>query len=361
VEIIAQIINWFFNPAVFFILTLAGFWTVIRYREKWTEPKFAAKILAGGIAALGLAFFNGAFRELAARADNLAAILLFFCVGFFVWFSFRKAVVNDRRLARGLAPVEKETSDKKVFVWPELVFIEFIAAILMCVALMVWALLQQAPLEAPADPASTPNPAKAPWYFLGLQEMLVYFDPWLAGVVFPALIILGLMAIPYLDRSPKGSGYYTFNERKFAVTGFLFGFLALWMSLLFIGTFLRGPNWNFFGPFEEWDANKVAALTSVNLSEIVWVKWLHLGLPPYTFVREIWGILLVGMYFIVLPPFLTRRVAVLYGLLRSLGPVRYGILLYLMLFMMSLPVKMVLRWLFNLKYIVNLPEYFLNI
>ena len=360
-ESILQMINRLFNPVAFFALTLALFWVMIRFREKWTEPKFALRILAGCVAALGTAFLNAPFRELIVRADNTAAILLFFAVGFFVWLSFRQAVVNDRRIARGLAPVEKETSEKKVFVWPELVFIEFITVIIACVALALWSLLQQAPLEAPADPTFTPNPAKAPWYFLGLQEMLVYFDPWLAGVVFPVLIILGLMAIPYLDRNPKGSGYYTFNERRGAITGFLFGLLAIWMPLLFYGTFLRGPNWNFFGPFEPWDTAKVAALANVNLSEVVWVQWLHLGLPQNPFFREIWGILILGAYFISLPPFLTRRIPVFFGLLRSLGTLRYVILIYLMLLMMSLPVKMVLRWLFNLKYIVNLHEYFLNI
>ena len=62
------------------------------------------------------------------------------------------------------------------------------------------------------------NPAKAPWYFLGLQEMLVYFDPWIAGVVMPTLIIIGLMVIPYIDTNPMGSGYYTWKQRRFAIS-----------------------------------------------------------------------------------------------------------------------------------------------
>ena len=116
--------------------------------------------------------------------------------------------------------------------------------------LIVWSILLKAPLEQPANRAVTPNPSKAPWYFLGLQEMLVYFDPWLAGVVLPSLIIVGLIAIPYIDKNPKGNGYYTFAERKVEITMFLFGFVILWSSLIVLGTFLRGPNWNFFGPFE---------------------------------------------------------------------------------------------------------------
>ena len=87
--------------------------------------------------------------------------------------------------------------DDKVHTWPHLVRAEFLCTILVLVGLIVWALLVDAPLEEPANPTRTPNPSKAPWYFLGLQEMLVFFDPWHAGVVLPSFIILGLMVIPF--------------------------------------------------------------------------------------------------------------------------------------------------------------------
>ena len=115
---------------------------------------------------------------------------------------------------------------------------------LLTAFLTVWAIFLRAPLEQPADPNIAPNPAKAPWYFLGLQEMLVYFDPWLAGVVLPGLIVVGLIAIPYIDKNPKGNGYYTFKERRFAISTFMFGFVILWSVLIIFGTFLRGPNSN---------------------------------------------------------------------------------------------------------------------
>ena len=102
--------------------------------------------------------------------------------------------------------------------WPDLVYTELISLILCSVVLIVWSIFLKAPLEQPANRSMTPNPSKAPWYFLGLQEMLVYFDPWLAGVVLPGLIIVGLIAIPYIDKNPKGNGYYTFNERKAEIT-----------------------------------------------------------------------------------------------------------------------------------------------
>ena len=107
---------------------------------------------------------------------------------------------------------------EKTWVWPDLVYTELLCMVIGMIVLVVWGLAFQAPIEEPANPARTPNPSKAPWYFLGLQEMLVYFDPWLAGVVFPSLIIVGLMAIPYIDTNPKGNGYFTFKERKVEIT-----------------------------------------------------------------------------------------------------------------------------------------------
>ena len=105
---------------------------------------------------------------------------------------------------------DAEVSENEIPTWPYLIRKEFLAAIICTIILIVWSILLDAPLEELSDPTMTPNPAKAPWYFLGLQEMLVYFDPWIAGVAFPMLIILGLMAIPYIDFNPKGNGYYTF-------------------------------------------------------------------------------------------------------------------------------------------------------
>ena len=117
---------------------------------------------------------------------------------------------------KGLS-LEGELAKQKVFTWPDLVYSEFICLIAFTAALVIWSILIEAPLEEPAATARTPNPSKAPWYFLGLQELLVYFDPWIAGVLLPGYIIVGLMAIPYLDTNPKGNGYYTFEERPFVV------------------------------------------------------------------------------------------------------------------------------------------------
>ena len=123
--------------------------------------------------------------------------------------------------------------------------------------------------------------------------MLVYFDPWMAGVVLPSMIIVGLMAMPYIDTNKAGNGYYTINQRKFAYITFQYGFLVLWVILILLGTFLRGPNWNFFGPYEYWDLHKLIPLNNVNLSDIVWVQLLGTSRPTIILVRELPGILVV--------------------------------------------------------------------
>ena len=123
-------------------------------------------------------------------------------------------------------------ADDKVHTWPHLVRMEFLVALFVLVMLALWSLMIDAPLEEPANPTSTPNPSKAPWYFLGLQEMLVYFDPWHAGVVLPSLIIVGLMVIPFIDINPRGNGYYTYAERKYEILTFFLGFHVLWVSMI---------------------------------------------------------------------------------------------------------------------------------
>src|SRR5262249_20859736 len=161
----------------------------------------------------------------------------------------------------------------------------------------------------------------APWYFLGLQELLVYFDPWIAGVLLPLLIILGLVALPYMDKNPRGNGYYTFAERKFVISIFMFGWMIMWVVLIVLGTFLRGPNWNIFGPYETWDPHRPAALLNVNVAEVFWVVipswlkagWWKPGLPtesvmgvPAFIMREAPGLVLLGGYFFVLPVILAK-------------------------------------------------------
>src|ERR1700733_5583296 len=112
----------------------------------------------------------------------------------------------------------------KVHTWPYLVRLEMLVSTFVMAFVTVWSIVVDAPLEEPANPTKTPNPSKEPWYFLGLQEILVYFDPLCAGVVLPSFIIVGLMVIPYIDIFPNVNVYYCFKDRAFAISVFLFGF-----------------------------------------------------------------------------------------------------------------------------------------
>ena len=293
------------------------------------------------------------------KPDNFPIILMIYGFFYYIWWGMYQAYNNDVRLNRGEKPAEHGDPDDKVLVWPDLVYIEFIALLVFMVFLIVWSIVVGAPLEEPANPASTPNPSKAPWYFLGLQEMLVYFDPWIAGIVFPILIIFGMMAIPYMDINKKGAGYYSFKERRVGYFIFMYGWLVLWVFLIIIGTFFRGPNWNFFGPFEWWDPHKVEALNNINLSEYIWVIWLNKGLPANIMLREAIGFVAVFGYLVVFPIILAK--SILKDMFESYGPVRYAFIMFLGLSMLSLPIKMYMRWTINLKYIIAIPEWFFNI
>src|ERR1051325_9633294 len=270
--VIKGLVNAVADPRLFFILAVAALVLVV-----WKREAIAGNAIGyGALAVLGLFFvfgvFDPNFRLIVTKPDHVPIVGLIFLLVFFIWYSIREAVLNDRRIAAGIGPIEKEESDR-VWVWPDLVYTELISLILCSVVLILWSIFLKAPLEQPANPSATPNPSKAPWYFLGLQEMLVYFDPWYAGVVLPSIVIFGLMAIPFLDFNRKGNGYYTIAERPFAYIVFQLGFFELWVVLIITGTFLRGPGWNFFGPFEYWDPHKVVALNNVNLSDYVWVVW----------------------------------------------------------------------------------------
>ncbi len=242
-----------------------------------------------------------------------------------------------------------QVSEDELQTWPYLLRKEFLAAIIVMIILMIWSIALDAPLEEPSDPSLTPNPAKAPWYFLGLQEMLVYFDPWIAGVVFPSLIVMGLMVIPYVDMNPKGNGYYTFKERKFAILTFCFGFHVLWILLIIVGVFMRGPGWLWFWPWEEWDSHRIVADTNYDLTQFI-------GIDSKSLLGFIIGGGLVSIYFFLgmTVPYILMKMKNS-QMLEKLGIIRYSIVAFLFLSMFGLPIKMVLKLVFHLKYIWVTP------
>ncbi|GAB61551.1 MAG: cytochrome C [Candidatus Jettenia sp.] len=244
---------------------------------------------------------------------------------------------------------DADISESELPTWPYLVRKEFLTVIICTILLIVWSVLLDAPLEEHSDPTMTPNPAKAPWYFLGLQEMLVYFDPWIAGVVFPMLIIIGLMAIPYVDFNPKGNGYYTFKERKFALLTFCFGFHILWILLIIIGVFMRGPGWLWFWPWQEWDPHRIVAETNYDLTSFIGIDSKSL----LGFI--IGGAVVIGYFFmgITIPYRLMKAKESV--ALEKLGIIKYSIVAFLFLSMVALPIKVFLRLVFHVKYIWVTP------
>ena len=297
---------------------------------------------------------------IASTPDNVPIVALLPLVIFYCWLAWKQARANDQLIAQlesdpAMAKTHHRKTwpfkagwQKEIHVWPFLLRVEFLAAIIVTIILMVWSITLSAPLEEPANPNLTMNPAKAPWYFLGLQEMLVYFDPWIAGVVMPTLIIVGLMVIPYIDTNPLGSGYYTLKQRGFSIGTFVFGFIILWVSMIIIGTFIRGPGWMWFWPGQTWDHNKVIYEVNRDLPDLFGIV-SNVG-------KIVFGAIVVGAYFVV-GGLLVHTLFKKYNPhnYRRMSFVQYNILMVFMLLMLSLPVKILLRLLFHIKYVWVTP------
>jgi quinol-cytochrome oxidoreductase complex cytochrome b subunit len=150
------------------------------------------------------------------------------------------AVVRQEAITR----VEKPLEDS-VFVWPHLLVREFFAATAVTVMVTLLSITIDAPLRNPADPNVTPNPAKAPWYFLGLQELLHYFPPTTAGVLIPTFVLVGLAILPYVDRNPSRA----YTDRKMAIVTFTM-VAVFWAFVTLAGSFFRGPGWVWLWPWQ---------------------------------------------------------------------------------------------------------------
>lgn len=226
----------------------------------------------------------------------------------------------------------RDLEEDEAPVWPDLLWRELLMALTVISLLFGISLLFDAPLEGIADAAHTPNPAKAPWYFAGLQELLVYFDPWIAGVSIPGIILVALMAIPYLDPNRRGTGEYTFSKRPYAVSIFGLG-LSLWFALIVIGVFCRGPNWAWFWPWETWTTDRVSSGVTRDLP-----TWL--------------GVTLLTVYFgggLALAHLRASRV------FAGLDRARRTLAAVFLLLMFGVPVKIGLRLLFDVKYVLTTP------
>jgi len=315
--------------------------------------------------------------------DNVPIVGMLFLVPFFTWYGLKQARENDKLIVELESdPAKAKTSHRKALpwrpgwarelhVWPYLVRIEFLAAVIVTVILFIWSITLDAPLEEPANPNLTMNPSKAPWYFLGLQEMLVYFDPWIAGVVMPSLMMIGLMVFPYVDSNPLGNGYYTIRQRRFALAMFGIGWIT-WILLIVIGTFIRGPGWVWFWPGQTWDHNAVVFDKNRDLHDFFGIT----SMP----VKIIFGAIVVGLFYLLAGLFLhwlmkrgpfklkyltsfqeLKRWATTPDELETKLLARTSLLQYLTFqffaisVLIALPVKIILRLAFTIKYVWVTP------
>ncbi len=139
----------------------------------------------------------------------------------------------------------KSAPQDKVHTWPHLLVVEFAAALFITAFILIFSIFVNAPLLELANFNQTPNPSKAPWYFLGLQELLTMFHPMVAGVTIPGIGLFVLILAPYIDRNPSSKP----EDRKFAIS-LMTMHLMFWAVLVMIGSFFRGPGFNFVFPWE---------------------------------------------------------------------------------------------------------------
>jgi hypothetical protein len=360
-----------------------------RFINKWTI--WGALLVIAVIWAINVHDWHQLWK-ISSAPDNVPIVAMLFLVPFFTWLGIKQAVANDRLIeALEKDPKAAKAHHRKVepwrpgwareiHVWPYLVRVEFLATLIVTIILFVWSITLNAPLEEPANPNLTMNPSKAPWYFLGLQEMLVYFDPWIAGVVMPSIIMVGLMVFPYVDSNPLGNGYYTLRQRRFALWMFGAGFLQ-WILLIVIGTFIRGPGWIWFWPGQTWDHNAVVFDKNVDLHDMIAQSAVGKALGLWWLADEpgkwIFGALVVGGFYIVGALFFHWLMTVDFKRIRFRRPfkenlfpkdefeqklmARTSLLQYLTFqffavsVLLALPVKLILRLALTIKYVWVTP------
>jgi hypothetical protein len=166
---------------------------------------------------------------------------------------------------------QRRERDQELLVWPDLVFVEFICAMVFTISFVILSTFVDAPLLNRANADITPNPSKAPWYFMNLQELLLHMDPGLAGVIVPTIALIVLMAVPYIDRSNDGQGMWFGTPNAVRITGFAFVFTAvaviwtiLWDDGAHVRVYERLPS--LYGSEErlEWPGHK---------GELFWEDW----------------------------------------------------------------------------------------
>lgn len=242
--------NWVVG-VVLWVLTLALSFT--GYLLPWDQLAYwAVTVGSKMVASVPLLGEYGALLLLGDRAVGEAALLRFYvlhCVflpvamGGLLCFHLYRVRKDGGLVTSEHAPDQPKGEGRLVPAWPHLVYREGAVALLVVAALLAVSFAFDAPLEPEADPTRTPNPAKAPWYFLGLQELAHYHAFW-GGVFIPGATVAILCALPYFDRHTEGLGRYWPRERRLACT--IFTVVAVFFAVAtVVGTFFRGPAWAF--------------------------------------------------------------------------------------------------------------------
>ncbi len=342
-ESFETVVDFLAAPPRLFALVLVTYLACRGWKLPWSRVG-GWVLLVMAVAFLGAGLSDGGFRRLILHPERLPVVILVLASVVILWTEMRWFWFPRRgetlRAPGSAYPTEPRPSSTDAAV-----------ATVVCLAVVICALLQPVALGPEADPVSSPGLVKAPWFFVGLQELGTYFDPWVPYLALPLLLVAGLLGLPYLQIGDTGAG-----QRR---SLFLLGWLLLWLWPMAVGALLRGPHWNAFGPFETWDPSRPAALAPRPLSEVFWIGWLRSFEPADWWWRELPGMLLLSGYFVLLPMALRRlqmtgRAYANYR--KAMGTWRFRAALAWVLALMVVPLKMYGQWLWGIGYWIYLPE-----
>jgi len=244
--------NWVVGLALL-VLTLGLSFT--GYLLPWDQLAFWAVTVGTNIAAY-FPVIGGGLRLLLLGGDTVgdAALLRFYVLHVIVLPALLAILIGYHlwriRKDGGLARPQEAQRQESVWSFPRLMYVELAVLVGLLVICLPLAYLFDAPLGPPADASHPPNPAKAPWYFIGFQELVSYSALW-GGSIAPLLILGVLLLLPYLDRDPRGVGAWFARERRGLVLTWTVVVAAV-VALTVVGAWLRGPNWGFYWPWEGW-------------------------------------------------------------------------------------------------------------
>ncbi len=338
------VVDYLASPPRLFALVLVVFLACRSTRLPWSRAGGGLFLLLT-VAFLGVGLSDEVFRRLILHPERLPVVVLVLSSVAVLWLEMRRFYLPEGQSA-GVRWLDRP---------PAKLPVDAVVATAVGLVLVALVLLQPAGLGAEADPASRPDSIKAPWFFVGLQELDTYFDPWVPYFALPLLLVVGLLGLPHLETGDAAAG----RRRSL----FLLGWLLLWLWPMAVGAVLRGPHWNAFGPFETWDPSRPAALAPRPLSEVFWIVWLRGFQPASWWLRELPGMLLLGGYFVLLPLALRRwklTRGAFESYLKAMGAWRFRAALTWVLAVMIVPLKMYGQWLWDIGYWIHLPELSVN-